>query len=93
MLGNIWCIGYTKKRDLALKRRSHRKRKAARHREERFYRHSSNLGLEHRFRGLTQLHDGTCFRALTILDVYTWEGVVRVLKRLKRERRAPQLLF
>jgi transposase InsO family protein len=53
-----------------------------------------------------QLHDGTRFRALTILDVYTREAVaieagqslkgedvVRVLNRVKQQRGVPKFLF
>jgi putative transposase len=94
-----------KEEGLALKRRSNRKRKAVRHREERFIATAPNQAWSTDFVA-DQLHDGTRFRALTILDIYTREGVaieagqslkgedvVRVLNRLKRERGVPKFLF
>ena len=94
-----------KEEGLALKRRSQRKRKAVQHREERFIATAPNQAWSTDFVA-DQLHDGTRFRALTILDIYTREGVaieagqslkgedvVRVLNRLKRERGVPKFLF
>jgi putative transposase len=84
-----------KEEGLALKKRPQRKRKAVRHREERFIATAPNQAWSIDFVA-DQLHDGTRFRALTILDVYTREGVaieagqslkgedvVQVLNRLK----------
>jgi putative transposase len=87
-----------KEEGLALKKRPQRKRKAGRHREERFIATAPNQAWSIDFVA-DQLHDGTRFRALTILDVYTREGVaieagqslkgedvVRVLNRVKQQR-------
>jgi putative transposase len=63
-----------KEEGLALKKRPRRKRKAARHREERFIATTPNQDWSIDFLS-DQLHDGTRFRALTILDVYRREGV------------------
>jgi len=84
-----------KEEGLALKKRPQRKRKAVRHREERFIATAPNQAWSIDFVA-DQLHDGTRFRTLTILDVYTREGVaieagqslkgedvVQVLNRLK----------
>jgi putative transposase len=90
---------------LALKKRPQHKRKAVRHREERFTATAPNQAWSIDFIA-DQLQDGTRFRALTVLDVYTREGVaiepgqslkgedvVRVLSRLKQQRGVPKLLF
>jgi putative transposase len=90
---------------LALKKRPQRKRKAVRHREERFIATVPNQAWSIDFVA-DKLHDGTRFRALTILDVYTREGVaieagqslkgedvVRGLNRVKQQRRVPKFLF
>jgi putative transposase len=94
-----------KKEGLALKKRPQRKRKAIQHREERFTATAPNQAWSIDFIA-DQLQDGTRFRALTVLDVYTREGVaiepgqslkgedvVRVLSRLKQQRGVPKLLF
>jgi putative transposase len=94
-----------KEEGLALKKRPQRRRKAMRHREERFAATAPNQAWSLDFVA-DQLQDGTRFRALTILDVYTREGaaihtgqslkgedVVRVLNRLKQERGVPKYLF
>jgi putative transposase len=90
---------------LVLKRPSSRKRKAIRHREERFVATAPNQAWSLDFVS-DPLEDGTRFRSLTILDVYTrecvaleagqslkGEDVVRVLDRLKQQRGVPKLLF
>ncbi len=82
-----------------------RKRKAVRHREERFIATAPNQAWSIDFVA-DQLQDGTRFRALTIVDVYTRESVaievgqrlkgddvVRVLNRANRQRGVPKLLF
>ena len=72
-----------KEEGLALKKRPKRKRKAARHREERFVATAPNQAWSVDFVA-DQLQDGTRFRALTMLDVYTRESVaVEVGQRLK----------
>src|SRR5271170_2851305 len=94
-----------KEEGLALKKRPQRRRKAVRHREERFIATAPNQAWSLDFVA-DQLQDGTRFRALTILDVYTREGVaihagqslkgedvVRVLNRVKQERVVPKYLF
>ena len=94
-----------KEEGLALKKRPQRKRKAVRHREERFIATAPNQAWSIDFVA-DQLHDGKRFRALTILDVYTREGVaieagqslkgedvVRVLNRVKQQRGVPKFLF
>src|ERR1700712_2196432 len=63
-----------KEEGLALKKRPKRKRKAVRHREERFIATAPNQAWSIGFVA-DQLQDGTRFRALTMLDVYTREGV------------------
>jgi putative transposase len=81
------------------------KRRAARQREERF----KPTGPDHAWSMdfvADQLQDGTRFRSLTIVDVYTREAVaieagqslkgddvVRVLNRMKFERAVPKVLF
>jgi putative transposase len=106
-----WAVGkhlvyrLYKKEGLALNKRPQRKRKAVRHREERFVATAPNQAWSVDFVA-DQLHDGTRFRALTILDVYTREGVaieagqslkgeevVRVLNRVKQQRGVPKFLF
>ena len=87
-----------KEEGLALKKRPKRRRKAVRHREERFVATAPNQAWSIDFVA-DQLQDGTRFRALTMLDVYTREGVaievgqrlkgddvVRVLNRMKQQR-------
>ena len=106
-VGKFWCIGYIKKKKkrLALKKRPKRKRKAVRHREERFIASAPNQAWSIDFVA-DQLQDGTRFRALTMLDVYTRESVaievgqrlkgddvVRVLNRMKQQRGVPKVLF
>jgi putative transposase len=94
-----------KEEGLALKKRPKRKRKAARDREERFVATAPNQAWSVDFVA-DQLQDGTRFRALTMLDVYTRESVaievgqrlkgddvVRVLNRMKRQRGVPKVLF
>jgi len=94
-----------KEEGLALKKRPKRKRKAVRHREERFIATAPDQAWSIDFVA-DQLQDGTRFRALTILDVYTREGVaievgqrlkgddvVRVLNRMKQHRGVPKVLF
>ena len=65
-----------KEEGLALKKRPQPKRKAVRHREERFTATAPNQARSIDFVA-DQLQDGTHFRALTIFDVYTREGVHR----------------
>jgi putative transposase len=94
-----------KEEGLALKKRPQRKRKAVRHREERFIATAPNQAWSIDFVA-DQLQDGTRFRALTIVDVYTRESVaieagqrlkgedvVRVLSRAKQQRGVPKFLF
>src|ERR1700679_4228631 len=94
-----------KEEGLALKKRPKRKRKAVRHREERFIATAPNQAWSIDFVA-DQLQDGTRFRALTMLDVYTRESVaievgqrlkgddvVRVLNRMKQQRGVPKVLF
>jgi len=75
-----WAVGkhlvyrLFKEEGLALKKRPQRKRKNVRHREERFIATAPNQAWSIDFVG-DQLQDGTRFRALTILDVYTRESV------------------
>jgi putative transposase len=106
-----WAVGkhlvyrLYKEEGLALKKRPQRKRKAVRHREERFIATAPNQAWSIDFVA-DQLQDGKRFRALTILDVYTREGVaieagqslkgddvVRVLSRVKQQRGVPMFLF
>jgi putative transposase len=90
---------------LPLKKRPQKRRKAVKHREERFLAKEPNEGWSIDF-AADQLQDGRRFRALTIIDVFTRESVaievgqglrgedvVRTLNRLKREGRTPKLLF
>jgi putative transposase len=94
-----------KEEGLALKKRPPRKRKAVRHREERFVATAPNQAWSLDFVA-DQLQDGTRFRALTIVDVYTRESVaidagqslkgddvVRVLNQAKQQRGVPRFLF
>ena len=88
-----------------MKKRPQRKRKAVRHREERFIATAPNQAWSIDFVA-DQLQDGTRFRALTMVDVYTRESVaieagqslkgedvVQVLNRLKQQRGVPKFLF
>ena len=81
------------------------KRKAARHREERFKATAPDQAWSADFVA-DQFQDGTRFRSLTIVDVYTREAVaieagqslkgddvVRTLNQLKLDRGVPKLLF
>src|ERR1700756_2315284 len=81
------------------------RRKAARTREDRFKPTAPNEAWSMDF-VMDQLQDGTRFRALTIVDVYTREAVaieagqslkgddvVRTLNRLKLDRGVPKVLF
>ncbi len=94
-----------KEEGLALKKRPQRRRKAVRHREERFVATAPDQAWSLDFVA-DQLQDGRRFRALTIVDVFTRESVaievghslrgedvVRTLNRLKLEGRVPRLLF
>jgi putative transposase len=63
-----------KEEGLALKKRPQRKRKAVRHREERFIATAPNQAWSMDFVA-DQLQDCKRFRALTIFDGYTREGV------------------
>ena len=95
-----------KEEGLTLKKmRPQRKRKAVKHREERFLAKRPNEAWSIDFVA-DQLQDGRRFRALTILDVFTREGVaievgqslkgddvVRTLNQLKNKRGVPKLLF
>jgi putative transposase len=95
-----------KEEGMALKKmRPQRKRKAVRHREERFRATGPDQAWSMDFVA-DQLQDGSRFRALTIVDIYTREGiaieagqslkgddVVRTLNRLKPERGVPKLVF
>jgi putative transposase len=94
-----------KEEGLALKKRPQKRRKAVKHREERFLAKEPNQGWSIDFVA-DQLQDGRRFRALTIVDVFTRESVaievgqslrgedvVRTLNRLKHEGRTPKLLF
>lgn len=94
-----------KEEGLALKKRPQKRRKAVKHREERFLAKEPNAGWSIDFVA-DQLQDGRRFRALTIVDVFTrecvaievgqslrGEDVVRTLNRLKHEGRTPKLLF
>jgi putative transposase len=106
-----WAVGkhlvyrLYKEEGLALKKRPQRKRKAVRHREERFIATAPNQAWSIDFVA-DQLQDGTRFRALTVVDVYTRESVaieagqrlkgddvVRVLNRVKQQREMPKFLF
>ena len=82
-----------------------KRRKAIRHREERFHPTAPDQAWSMDFVH-DQLQDGRRFRSLTIVDVFTRESVaievgrnlrgedvVRTLNRLKQEGRVPKLLF
>lgn len=89
---------------LTLKRmRPHGKRKAIRHRKERFRATGANQAWSVGFVA-DQLQDGQRFRALTVVDIFTREAVaievgqrlkgddvVRTLNRLKTKRGIPKL--
>jgi len=95
-----------KEEGLTLKKmRPQRKRKAVKHREERFLANGPNQAWSIDFVA-DQLQDGQRFRALTIVDVFTREGVaitvglslkgndvVRTLNQVKNKRGVPKLLF
>ncbi len=94
-----------KEEGLALRKRPQHKRKAVRHREEKFVATAPNQGWSMDFVA-DQLQDGRRFRSLTMVDIYTRESVaieagqslkgedvVRTLNRLKHERGVPKLLF
>ena len=94
-----------KEEGLALKKRPQRRRKAVRHREERFKPTVPDQVWSLDFVD-DQLQDGRRFRSLTIVDVFTRESlaievgqglrgedVVRTLNRLRQEGRVPKLLF
>jgi len=94
-----------KEEGLALKKRPPKRRKAVKHREERFLAKGPNEAWSIDFVA-DQLQDGRRFRALTVVDVFTRESVaievgqslrgedvVRTLNRLKHEGRTPKLLF
>lgn len=94
-----------KEEGLALKKGPQKRRKAVRHRQERFHPTAPDQAWSLDF-GADQLQDGGRFRALTIVDVHTRESVaievgqslrgedvVRTLNRLKREGRTPKLVF
>jgi putative transposase len=87
------------------KMRPQRKRKAIKHREERFQATGPNQAWSIDFVA-DQLQDGRHFRALTVLYIFTREGVaikvgqnlrgddvVRTLNRSKSNRGVPKLLF
>jgi putative transposase len=94
-----------KEEGLALKKRPQKRRKAVRHRQERFHPTAPDQAWSLDFVA-DQLQDGRRFRALTVLDVFTRESlaievgqslrgddVVRTLNKLKHEGRVPKLLF
>ena len=94
-----------KEEGLALKNRPQKRRKAVKHREERFLAKEPNEAWSIDFVS-DQLQDGRRFRSLTIVDVFTRESVaievgqslrgedvVRTLNRLKHGGRTPKLLF
>ena len=94
-----------RKEGLALKKRPQKRRKAVKHREERFLAQGRNEGWSIDFVA-DELQDGRRFRTLTIIDVFTRESVaievgrslrgedvVRALNRLKHEERTPKLPF
>ena len=95
-----------KEEGMTLKRmRPQRKRKAIKHREERFQATGPDQAWSIDFVA-DQLQDGRRFRALTIVDVFTREAVaieagqslkgddvVRTLNRSKNKRGVPKLLF
>jgi putative transposase len=73
-VGNHLVYRLYKEESLALKNRPQRKRKTVRHREEGFTATASNQAWSIDFIA-DQLQDGTRFRALTMVDVYTRESV------------------
>jgi hypothetical protein len=90
-----------KEEGLALKKRPTKRSKAVKHREEPFLAKGPNEAWSIDFVA-DQLQDGRCFRALTIVDVFTRENVaievgqnlrredlVRTLNRPKHEGRTP----
>jgi putative transposase len=94
-----------KEEGLGLRNRPAGRRRAVIHRQERFRPTGPNQAWAMDFVS-DQLSDGRRFRALTILNVYTREGlaieagqslkeedVVRVLNRFKLERGVPRALF
>ena len=94
-----------KEEGLALKKRPQKRRKAVRHREERFRPTAPDQAWSLDFVA-DQLQDGRRCRSLTIVDVFTRESVaievgqslrgedvVRTLNKLKHEGRVPKLLF
>jgi putative transposase len=94
-----------KEEGLALKKRPQKRRKAMRHREERFRPTTPDQAWSIDFMA-DQLQDGRRFRCLTIVDVFTRESiaievgqslrgedVVRTFNKLKHEGRTPKLLF
>jgi putative transposase len=94
-----------KEEGLALKRRPQKRREAVRHREERSRPTTPDQAWSLDFVA-DQLQDGRRLRSLTIVDVFTREGVaievgqslrgedvVRTLNRLKHEGRTAKLLF
>ncbi len=102
---NVGMYRLYKEEGLALKKRPKRKRKAVRHGEERFIATAPNQAWSIDFVA-DPLQDGTRFRALTVLDVYTREAVaievgqslkgddgVGVLNRMKQQRGVLKVLF
>jgi putative transposase len=94
-----------KEEGLSLKKKPRKRRKAIRHREERFRPTAPDQAWSLDFVA-DQLQDGRRFRCLTIVDVFTRESVaidagqslrgedvVRTLNRLKHGGRTPKLLF
>jgi len=94
-----------KEESLALKKRPPKRRKAVKHREERFLAKGPNHAWSIDFVA-DQLQDGRRFRALTAVDVFTRESVaievgqslrgedvVRTLNRLKHGGQTPRFLF
>jgi putative transposase len=94
-----------KEEGLGLRKRPAGRRRAVVHRQERFKPTGPNQVWAMDFVS-DQLCDGRRFRALTVVDIYTRESltieagqnlrgedVVRVLNRLKLERRVPKALF
>lgn len=92
-----------KEEGLALKKRPRKRRKAERHREERFQPTAPNQAWSIDF--ADQLQDGRRFRSLTVVDGFTRESlaievgqslrgedVVRTMNRLKQQGRTPKLL-
>ena len=100
--GQVPGVSVVQGRRPGLEKRPKHKRKAVRHREERFTATAPNQAWSIDFVA-DQLQDGTRFRALTMLDVYTREAVaievgqrlkgddvVRTLNRMKQERGVPK---